>query len=215
MFLLNLLPVRTLSLQARKPSGWIGRFMMTRIFNRGNAELNDLTLKTLDLESGHEVLELGFGPGQLVALMAQTVSNGHVFGLDFSPVMLEVATRHNRRAIQSGRVTLTLGNGNALPYDNDTFDRLCTCNTVYFMEDPATYFAEFARVARPGARICIGYRDAEEMNRLPLEKDILTTYTSVEIETLLTTAGFQNPDTTRHNSHTMHACVTSATAPTH
>lgn len=213
MFLTRLLPTRQLSLQARKPTGWIGRVLMTRIFNRGNEDLNNLTLDQLQLTPDSQVLELGFGPGQLLSKMAKVVTTGHLTGLDFSPDMLSVASRANKHAIASGRITLELGDGNNLPFEPDSFDRICSNNTVYFMKVPSIYFSEFARVARPGARICIGFRHAEDMDKLPLENDIFTTYTPERVEQLMTDAGFVDAQTTIRDGRAMRVCVSSARLP--
>ena len=213
MLLAKLLPARTLSLQARKPTGWIGRVLMTRIFNRGNEDLNNLTLEQLQLTADSQVLELGYGPGQLLAKMATVVTTGHLSGLDFSPDMCQVACRMNRDTILSGRMTLDVGDGNTLPYEPASFDRLCSNNTVYFMKVPSIYFSEFARVAKPGARLCIGFRHAEDMEQLPLESDIFTTYTPERVEQLMTDAGFANATTTIRDGRAMRVCVTSGQLP--
>jgi 16S rRNA A1518/A1519 N6-dimethyltransferase RsmA/KsgA/DIM1 with predicted DNA glycosylase/AP lyase activity len=66
MFIINLIPSRVLSLQARKPYGIIGRYVMTKIFNKGNADLNSFVKEMLDLKKNDRVLEIGFGPGKLL-----------------------------------------------------------------------------------------------------------------------------------------------------
>ena len=66
MFILKLIPSRILSLQARKPTGLIGRYMMTKIFNSGNADLNSFVKEILDLQKEDRVLEVGFGTGKLI-----------------------------------------------------------------------------------------------------------------------------------------------------
>jgi len=66
MWIVKLLPSRVLSLQARKPSGIIGRYVMTKIFNKGNADLNAFVKENLDLQTEDRVLEIGFGTGKLI-----------------------------------------------------------------------------------------------------------------------------------------------------
>jgi hypothetical protein len=49
MFIDKLIPSRIFSLQAKKPSGWFGRVVMSRLFNKGNAALNNSIKDLLDL----------------------------------------------------------------------------------------------------------------------------------------------------------------------
>ena len=68
MFLAKLLPRRLLSQQARRPSGFIGRFVMSNIFTKVNHDLNCFVEATLNLQPSNHVLEIGFGPGKLIKI---------------------------------------------------------------------------------------------------------------------------------------------------
>ena len=99
MFLVKLIPPRLLSRQARKPSGWFGRVVMSRIFNKGNAELNNFIKDLLELQEHDTVLEIGFGPGLLLNQMAQITTKGFVEGIDFSEAMVAQAQKINKHYI--------------------------------------------------------------------------------------------------------------------
>ena len=94
MFLIKLIPSRILSLQARKPSGIIGRYLMTKIFNTGNADLNSFVKDTLDLQREDRILEIGFGTGKLIKEIADITTEGVVEGIDFSQTMLKLLIVH-------------------------------------------------------------------------------------------------------------------------
>ena len=83
MWIFKLIPSRVLSLQARKPTGLIGRYLMTKIFNEGNADLNSFVMDMLELQSSDRVLEIGFGTGKLINQMAAITTGGVVEGIDF------------------------------------------------------------------------------------------------------------------------------------
>jgi ubiquinone/menaquinone biosynthesis C-methylase UbiE len=190
MFLFKLIPPKFLSKQARKPSGWFGRVVMSRLFNKGNADLNDLVKDLLELQEQDSVLEIGFGPGTLIHQMAQITTQGVVEGIDFSETMLTLASETNKQFIASGRVKLQRGNCNAMPYSDESFDKVCTANTIYFWENPNETFKEIFRVVKSGGKLVVGFRDKDQMKDLPLSKEVFSYYTTEEVKTFLSNAGF-------------------------
>jgi len=49
-------PLKFLSLQARKPTGLFGQYIMTNIFNRVNDDLNSLVKEILNPEINNKIL---------------------------------------------------------------------------------------------------------------------------------------------------------------
>ena len=193
MFIIKLIPSSVLSRQARKPSGIIGRYLMTKVFNAGNFDLNSFAKETLDIKVDDRILEIGFGPGKLIKEMAEIAIKGHVDGVDFSRDMLKEATKVNRQLISKGRVKLHEGDCRTLPFDDDSFDKLCSINTLYFWEEPEKYFLEIFRVVKPGGMVVVGFRDKEQMSKLSLDQNVFSTYTQEDLVLLLTDTGFSRP----------------------
>lgn len=191
MQILNLIPSKLLSSQARKPSGIIGRFVMTKFFNKSNAELNAFVKDNLELQPEDRVLEIGFGPGKLIKEIADITTNGIVEGIDFSKAMLQQATKVNIQHISSGRVLLHEGECASLPFKDNVFDKLCSTNTLYFWENPEIYFSEIFRVIRPGGKVVIGFRDNQQMSELNISKDIFRLFSKNDVINLLSEAGFK------------------------
>ena len=192
MWFFRLIPSRVLSLQARKPTGLIGRYLMTKIFNEGNADLNSFVMDMLELQSSDRVLEIGFGTGKLISQMAEFTTEGVVEGIDFSEVMLKQAGKINKHNVSNGKVRLQREECKNLPFENESFNKLCSINTLYFWKDPAKYFLEMFRVIRPGGIIAIGFRDDKQMSSLNLSSDVFTTYSQTEVVSLLSNAGFSD-----------------------
>jgi len=192
MFIAKLIPSRIFSLQARKPSGIIGRFLMTKIFNDGNAELNSFVKDILSLQKENKVLEIGFGPGKLINEMAAITTDGVVTGIDFSQVMLKKASKLNKQYISKGKVILRKGECSSLPFENESFDKLCSINTLYFWKEPDKNFSEMFRVIKSGGKIVIGFRDDKQMNNLNLSADVFRYYSQEDVLNMLAGAGFAN-----------------------
>jgi ubiquinone/menaquinone biosynthesis C-methylase UbiE len=192
MLLFKLFPTQFLSQQASKPSGLFGRYLMTALFNKGNAGINSLVKTALTLKQTDHVLEIGFGPGKLIHEMADMVSQGSIKGIDYSQTMCEQASRVNAQHIANGKVELQQGECKALPYDDNTFDKACGVNVIYFWADPVQCFKELYRVIKPGGQLVIGFRNAEQMQQLALDKTIFTSYSNKDVLESLKQAGFIN-----------------------
>lgn len=192
MLIIKLIPSKVLSLQARKPTGVIGRYLMARIFNNANADLNNLVKETLEIKNTDRLLEIGFGPGKLINEMAEITTEGVVEGIDFSVAMLKEASKINRHHISNGKVRLHNGECRQLPFDNESFNKLCSTNTLYFWDEPDKYFREMFRVMKPGGKLVIGFRDDKQMGDLNLNKDIFSIYSLDEVVSLLSNAGFSD-----------------------
>lgn len=190
MFLVKLIPSRIFSKQARKPTGFIGRYLMGDLFTDSNAALNTFVKETLELCIDDHILEIGFGPGALIHEMADIASNGLVEGVDFSHTMLKQASKLNAQHIANGRVRLHSGECSRLPFADDSFDKVCAVNTLYFWPEPVVYLREILRVIKPGGKLVLGFRDKHQLGQLDLSADVFSVYSTAEVADIVTEAGF-------------------------
>ncbi len=178
------------SAQLEKPTGLIGRLLISRWLDKGNAALNEFCIGRMNLGPEDRVLEIGFGSGRTVAQMARTAA--FVAGVDFSPEMVDSAKSLNRKAITEGRVDIRNAAVSALPFDDDAFDKVYTANTIYFWPRPAQDAREIMRVIKPGGKLYIGFRPRHIMEKLPKQiiDNRFTPYSPDELGKLFTDAGF-------------------------
>jgi SAM-dependent methyltransferase len=108
---------------------------------------------------GGRILDVACGPGTLTLLAARTA--GRVDALDFAPEM--IARLQN---LAPANVVSRLGDGQALPYDDASFDAAFSMFGLIFFADRARGLAELARVLRPGGRVAISSWPPSE--RVPL-----------------------------------------------
>lgn len=182
------------SKQARKPSGIFGQFVMSRIFDKGNAELNAFMKERLSLERDDRILEIGFGTGKLIHEMAGIADHGVVEGIDFSDTMVSVAKKKNKKYIADGRVKIRQGNFEEMSYRDNFFDKICTANTVYFWPTPENTVKQIMRILKPGGKFALAFGDREELEKKPLSAEIFRFYSQDDIKELLTNAGFTSAD---------------------
>ncbi|MBU4565714.1 MAG: class I SAM-dependent methyltransferase [Desulfarculus sp.] len=177
------------SKQARKPTGIFGRFRMSRIFEKGNAELNALVFKTVSVEDNDHALEIGSGTGTLIKDIADTISKGLIEGIDFSKPMVSIARKKNKKHINGGKVKIHLGDFDQVVFDPNSFDKIFTVNTVYFWKNPDATIAEIHRILKPGGKLVIGFHDKSEMKKMPLNKDVFKYYSTHDFQELLLNHG--------------------------
>jgi ubiquinone/menaquinone biosynthesis C-methylase UbiE len=156
-------------------------------------------VNALDLQSHDRVLDIGFGGGVSLGMMAEKVPSGRVYGVDLSEDMVRGAKKRFGRLIRQGRMEVKIGDVARLPYDNETFDKVATINTIYFWSDPIGILTEIRRVLKPGGRLVVGFRSREKMEAMRMFLQGFTPYTPEEIRDLLVQARFQEVGVDRHD----------------
>lgn len=155
MNLINRVKASLLAGQHGHPRGIIG-YVLGEQMVRQHIPETAWTISLLDIQPEDQVLELGFGAGRAIELVAVQVSNGgHVSGIDISQAMMRAASRRNARAIKSGQVTLLHSDLTTLPFPDNQFDKVFSIQTLYFWPDPQRALAEIFRVLKPSATLVI------------------------------------------------------------
>jgi SAM-dependent methyltransferase len=99
------------------------------------------------IASGTQVLDVGCGSGEFVALLAGL--GAIASGADPAPRMVEHASRLVPAA------DIREAGAEQLPWPDDSFDVVTAINALQFADDTVDALREFARVTRPGGRIAI------------------------------------------------------------
>ncbi|CAN5130542.1 methyltransferase domain-containing protein [soil metagenome] len=119
-------------------------------------------LAVADLAGGETVLDLGSGGGIDVLLSARRVGpSGHVYGLDMTDEMLDLA---NRNAAEAGatNVTFLKGHIEAVPLPDASVDVVVSNCVINLSPDKPAVLAEIGRLLRPGGRVGISDVLAED-----------------------------------------------------
>ncbi|MCH8328538.1 MAG: class I SAM-dependent methyltransferase, partial [Candidatus Marinimicrobia bacterium] len=109
----------------------------------------------IDIGPEDQVLEVGFGLGELLQMAAKNVTKGKVVGVEILPAMVKRASDLNAKAISAGRMEIINGDANNLPYENNHFDKVFALNVVYFWTDLSKTINELCRVIKPGGIIAL------------------------------------------------------------
>ena len=107
------------------------------------------------LEPGERVLDLGCGAGTDTLVAAQMVGpEGHVTGIDMTPEMLAKA-RAAAEELGLGNVDFVEGEGEQLPFEDETFDVVISNGVIDLIPDKDAVFSGLFRVLKPGGRVQI------------------------------------------------------------
>jgi demethylmenaquinone methyltransferase/2-methoxy-6-polyprenyl-1,4-benzoquinol methylase len=111
---------------------------------------------TSGISSGHKVLDLAGGTGDITALMSPRVGNsGTVVLSDINQAMLEVGRRRlEDRGIVSN-VRYALANAESLPFPAGSFDAVTIAFGLRNVTDKALALRQMLRVLKPGGRLHI------------------------------------------------------------
>jgi SAM-dependent methyltransferase len=158
------------------------------------------TANLMDVQPDDDVLEVGFGNGANIALLAERASNGQVAGAEISKTAVEMASRRNARAISEGPVTRQEAAGGALPFDDEAYDKACTVATMYVIADPSAVFKEMHRVLRPGGLAAVTFPVREKFMRFrPARTDGFHLHELADLEAAFRDTGFIQTRTERND----------------
>lgn len=107
-------------------------------------------LEELELEPFEDALDVGCGTGAVLELLHARYPSKHLTGLDLTPGMIDVA-----RAKQLDNVSFVVGDAETLPFEPRSFDAVLCSNSFHHYPHPERFFAEVARVLRPGGRLVL------------------------------------------------------------
>lgn len=145
------------------PAGVSGRFggHLMRVLNRGEQR------EVLDLVGTRpgDVLELGHGPGTLLAGLARIPGVTRLVGMDPSAEMRRLAVRALAREIARGRVEIWPGDAAATGLPDGSVDLVVSVNTVAVWPDLDAGVAELRRVLRPAGRLLLTWHGGDRPSR--------------------------------------------------
>lgn len=140
VFLVVILFFCLLLQQSRKPSGLLGRGMMT-IWNRVYQPMVNWGLAEADLGTPQKVLDIGVGNGLSTTYLSQLFPNAECLGIDYAPEAIKVALKrtHGNLDFQVADVTM-------LPFKAGEFELLTAFQTHFHWSDVTKGIAECHRV---------------------------------------------------------------------
>jgi ubiquinone/menaquinone biosynthesis C-methylase UbiE len=189
--------------QARKPTGWFGRFNLWT-FNIHHSKLTDWGLEHVSIGTSDTVLDVGCGGGLTVSKLAAIATEGKIYGVDISEESVAASRRTNKQWIQKGRVDIREASVSHLPFSDVMFDLVTAVETIPFWPDLAADMREVLRVLKPGGKfifILEAFKDGKLDNRFQKVTALVHAYflSVQEYRELLLKVGYADAQTFEQN----------------
>lgn len=108
------------------------------------------TIARLSLRPTDFLLDVGCGTGALLRRLAPFYPKAQLFGVDLVPEMLAIARQRLPATIE-----LREGSAERLPFSDEHFDVVVSCNMFHYVRHPIPALREMGRVLRPGGQLVL------------------------------------------------------------
>jgi len=183
---------KLMTTQAREPSGFLGQWVLPKIFDLSNLAQNKTTLQLLNIKDNLKLLDVGCGTGHLLQTLSTSVNSIDMTGIDNSKVMLSVAQKRHAGSIRSGRVSIRKASWANLEFADNTFDRINASNVVYFWERPLDILNNLYRVTKKGGLIVISLRVDDSLDPRIMKQFGYSLYDDQSLSSLMINSKFTN-----------------------
>ncbi|MDR6457208.1 ubiquinone/menaquinone biosynthesis C-methylase UbiE [Chryseobacterium vietnamense] len=163
------------------------------MMNATNISMTLESIKTLVIDDGQQMLEIGHGNAAHLKSIMSLAKNLRYTGIDISETMHKEAKRLNKEF--ESEADFVLYEGKKLPFQDESFDKIFTVNTVYFWDNPIEFLNEIYRVLKDDGTFVLTFGQREFMEKLPFTEYDFTLYSNSEMEELISKSHFKRMKT--------------------
>ncbi len=179
---------------ARFPKGAQGKEVLDGM-RESHGPVTGWTLALLAPSPSDVILDIGCGGGRALKRLSPLVPAGRLFGVDYSETAVQCTKEENAADVASGKLTVVQGSVSALPFADNTFDKIFSIESYYFWPDLENDVKEILRVLKPGGTVFIA-ADIHDREGLPAEVQYnirtlhMTNLTFAQFHAVLANAGY-------------------------
>lgn len=181
--------LKALASQLSHPSGEHGN-EIAQMMHATNIGMTKNAIANLKLAPNDSVLELGHGNAGHLEFLFSHYPTIHYTGLEVSTLMNREAQQGNKSFADVGLASFVLYDGTTFPFEEDSFDKCFTVNTLYFWQNPLDLLAELSRVLKPKALFSLTFSHRSFMETLPFTPFGFTLYNPDEVLKLVEQSPF-------------------------
>jgi len=173
--------------QFKRPSGLFGMFS-SKIMIKGNRAKYEKLIKDLNLQPKDKLLEIGYGPGVGINMIAEACTSCTIHGIDFSHLMYKKASKYNKQYLDNGTMLLQYGDFLKTPIVSNEYDKIFCLNVVYFWSQLQEPFKKVLSLLKTGGAFYIYMVDRDALKRAP--DSVFNKYSIEQIVEALNLVGF-------------------------
>lgn len=163
--------------------------------NVKNISMTKASIDLLKIANNDVILEIGHGNcGHLEYLLNQA-ANIHYIGLEISKTMNQEAILNSNSLGTSMNTSFELYDGEKLPFENNSIDKIFTVNTIYFWKNPNVFLQEISRVLKKNGVCILTFAQKKFMQTLPFVNTKFKLYSTEDIILLVNNTPFSITDT--------------------
>lgn len=121
-------------------------------------------IEKLKLKGNEKILDIGCGDGRITALIAKSISNGYIIGIDNSISMLEIANQVKDNSKNQNLKFIKCA-ATELNFDN-VFDYIVSFSCFHWLSDHLVVLKNIEKALKPNGRIFLYFAPDHGSNRL-------------------------------------------------
>lgn len=114
------------------------------------------------------IVDLGCGPGYVMAILVRELPQAHIIGVDISGEMLAKASRNIHSLGLGKKAEFRKGETQSLPFENDSIDNVLSTFSLHHWSDPTLAFQEIHRVLKAGRAVSPSGSEKRSASSFPL-----------------------------------------------
>ncbi|UUF16056.1 MULTISPECIES: class I SAM-dependent methyltransferase [Flavobacterium] len=182
--------LQAIASQLKHPTGEKG-IEMANMMNETNINMTHHSIQNLNISKENKILELGHGNAGHVEFLFEQAENLKYYGLEMSELMFQEARQINRNFVSQKQAFFSLYDGDKIPFEDESFDKIFTVNTIYFWQKPEELLLEIYRVLQPNGNFCITFAQEDFMKQLPFTQFEFELYSTEKAQQLIEKTPFK------------------------
>jgi len=182
--------LQAIAAQLKHPTGEKG-IEMANMMNETNINMTRHSIQNLHIAKENKILELGHGNAGHVKFLLEQAENLKYYGLEMSELMFQEARKINRNFVSQKQAFFSIYDGNEIPFEDESFDKIFTVNTIYFWQEPEKLLLEIYRVLNPNGNFCLTFAEEDFMKTLPFTQFEFELYSTEKAQQLIQKTPFK------------------------
>jgi len=138
-------------------SAHIGNVVRSEINKNADYDLEEWIQSSVNLSKGETVMDVGCGNGKQVAVFSDLVGDkGKVVGVDIFSQVPGLLEKAREKLSEKSNVQLLDHSASVrFPQDDQTFDAITSCYSIYYVDDVRASLRDYHRLLKKGGRCFI------------------------------------------------------------